>query len=266
MIEIKTDKSIGDVVFIIEGDKTEVNLLYYIFTNIFNYKFVSKVRNGKKKTNIKKFIGKDKSCIVVVNTSSTHIKDILNIDADGKVVIEDFSDQLIYDLAVEYEININKSAVFYLFDRDPLLNTDVEKIKQTMQILRNPYQNENDLEGGLFLISYPSFESFLTSNLEEKCYNNVFYLGNNLKQYNVEQKYMFNKVTTATLIKATENFLGYLKCESIEFDNDSDLDDFSNVNINILDNQEQYCKVNKKYRLVSLVVVAFLNLGIIEIK
>ncbi len=266
MIEINKEKTIGDVVFIVEGDKTEVNLLHCMFTNIFHYKFISKVRNGKKKDNIKKYKGIDNSYIVVVNTNSTHIKDILTIGEDGNVELESFSDELIYDLAVQYDMEINKSAVFYLFDRDPVLNRDVDKIKQTMKILKNPYENDNNLEGGLFLISYPAFESFITSNFEDKCYNNSFYLGNELKTYNVDQKYMHNKLSENTLIKATENFLAYLVSESIAFDNDEDLDDFSNVNVNILDSQENYCNTNKKYRLVSLLVVAFLNLGLIEIK
>ncbi len=266
MIEINKDKNIGDVVFIVEGDKTEINLLDRIFRYIFDYRFISKASNGKIKNNLNKYNGNNNSCIVVVNTKGTNIGGILDVREDTEMSIEDYSDTLIYELSQEYNINISKNAVFYLFDRDPKLNKDVAKIKYTMNTLKNPYENDDNLEGGLFLISYPSCESFTVSNFEDKCYENDYFLGKDLKDYTVKQQYMFNKFSEETLKKATENLFEYLDLESIMFDNDKDLDDFSEVNIEILKAQEKYCKDNKKYRLVSLLIIAFLNLGLIEIK
>ncbi len=266
MIEINKDKHIGDVIFIVEGEKTEINLLKHIFTKIFNYKFISKVRNGKVTENISYFQGVDKSCIVVVNTKTSAINSVLKTDENGNIELDDFSEQLIYELTLNYNIQINKSAVFYLFDRDPKLNTNISEITNIMELLKNPYENENNLEGGLFLISYPAFESFITSNFENECCNTNFYLGKDLKNYNTSNKYMHNKITEDTLKKATENFLSYLNIENISFDNDLDLDDFSKVNVEILNKQEKYCITNKGYRLVSLFIIVFLNLGLIKIE
>ena len=44
---ITKDKKIGKVLFIVEGIRTEINLLRYIFTNIFDYRYEKCDRLGR---------------------------------------------------------------------------------------------------------------------------------------------------------------------------------------------------------------------------
>jgi len=73
------NKRIGKVLFIVEGIKTEIKILYKIFTNIFDYQYekldrLDRYRPYNKKDN-------PLSSIFVINTEESNIKDIK--DANG---------------------------------------------------------------------------------------------------------------------------------------------------------------------------------------
>ena len=53
-IELNKNKRIGKVLFIVEGEKTEFNILHKIFTKIFDYQYESHKRSGKYKIYNKK--------------------------------------------------------------------------------------------------------------------------------------------------------------------------------------------------------------------
>ena len=46
-VRINKEKSIGKVLYIVEGNKTEALILYYIFCKIYDYQFESILRGNK---------------------------------------------------------------------------------------------------------------------------------------------------------------------------------------------------------------------------
>ncbi len=268
MIEIKKDKRIGDVIFILEGDRTEFDILKHIFTRIFNYNFVAKKRVSSPFTNIEKYQGIDGSCIVMVNSVNSTLKSIIDMKQYldiGEVVFDEYVDETIYELQKTFNVSIDKATTFYIFDRDPKTNTEAD-IKIMLDILKNPYENDNNLEGGMLLLSYPSFESFIISNFEKESYKSSYYLGQELKPYRNTQGYMTNKINENTLKNAVEEFLGYLEQENIEMIFNENEDNLHQINLRVNENQELFFEKNSKYQVFSLFVECLLYLGVVSIK
>lgn len=118
MIEINDKKSIGRVLFIVEGSKTEFAILRKIFCDILKYEYIEKRRNRpdtfKSKNN-------STSKVAVINTEESNI----NYITDS----EEYLDVLFEMLRKKYDFPVDNAAIYYLFDRDPKSNTDVERIK-----------------------------------------------------------------------------------------------------------------------------------------
>lgn len=120
-------KRIGKVLFIVEGIKTEVNILHKIFTNIFDYQYekldrLDRYRPYNKKEN-------PLSQVFVINAEKSNIKDIN--DGNG------YLDNLFVKLINEYNFPVDKAAIFYIFDRDNYSNIDNEVIKDLIKRLNN---------------------------------------------------------------------------------------------------------------------------------
>lgn len=109
-VRINKEKSIGKVLYIVEGNKTEALILYYIFCKIYDYQFESILR-GKSyhKYNSKENI---MSQVFVINTEESNIK---TIDKDND---NDFLNNLYITLFEQYDFNVDNAAIYYLFDRD----------------------------------------------------------------------------------------------------------------------------------------------------
>ena len=107
-VRINKEKSIGKVLYIVEGNKTEALILYYIFCKIYDYQFESILRGkGYHKYNSKENI---MSQVFVINTEESNIK---TIDKDN-----DFLNNLYITLFEQYDFNVDNAAIYYLFDRD----------------------------------------------------------------------------------------------------------------------------------------------------
>lgn len=268
MIKINKDKRIGDVIFILEGESTEFDILKHIFTRIFNYNYVAKKRINNPFTNIEKYQGLDGSRIVMVNSVNSTLKSIIHMEKyinTGEIIFDEYVDETIYEIQREFNISIDKATTFYIFDRDPKTNTETE-IKTMLDILKNPYENDNNIEGGMLLLSYPSFESFIISNFEQGNYRNAYYLGQELKPYKNIQGYMTNKINEATLKNAVEEFFGYIEREKINLVFNENEDNLCEVNLSINEKQELFCEVNNKYQVFSLFVECLLYLGLVIIE
>jgi len=86
-------------------------------------------------------------------------------------------------------------------------------------------------------------------------------LGLEAKRFIASNNHMqINNMNEETIMNAVSELNKYLEIEDIELD----IDDFSRANIDIFNKQEQYYSSNSKYRLLSLLSVAFLQLGIIS--
>lgn len=121
MIELNTEKSIGRVLFIVEGSRTEFVILRKIFCDILKYEYVEKRRNQPDT-----FVSRNNSHskVAVINTKESNITDITDS--------EQYLDNLFEMLNDKYDFPVDQSAIYYLFDRDPKSNTDKDKILDYM--------------------------------------------------------------------------------------------------------------------------------------
>lgn len=247
-------KRIGKVLFIVEGIKTEVNILHKIFTNVFDYQYekldrLDRYRPYNKKEN-------PLSSIFVINTEESNIKDIN--DGNG------YLDNLFVRLINEYSFPVDKAAIFYIFDRDNYSNTDNEVIKDLIKRLNNSRESNDSYDRqGLLLLSYPSIESFTASNYITNSFSIELEKGSELKAYLHERNISYQKINKDTVKLAVEEMNKALKSMRID---SYDLDDFRNNNISIYNYQESHHIKTKKYKLLSLLTIALLDLGLIIIE
>ncbi len=248
------NKKIGKVLFIVEGIKTEINILHKIFTNIFDYQYEKLDRLERYKPYNKK--ENPTSSIFVINTEESNIKDVK--DANG------YLDNIFIKLINEYNFPVDKATIFYIFDRDNKSNTDKSVIEELLSKLSNSKESNEDYDRqGLLLLSYPSVESFTASNYIKDCYNVQIETGNALKQYLHDQNFRYQKLNKDTFKFAVEEMIKALSFIGI---NEYDLDNFKNVNLKIFSYQEENYNKNKKYRLLSLICFALIDLGLVTVE
>lgn len=248
-MKLNKDKHIGRVLFIVEGSRTEFSILRRIFCNILEYSYIEKRRNKPAYFTSTK----DRfSQVAVVNTKESNIRDI----CENEKYLDDVFDVL----REQYRFPVDQSAIYYLFDRDPKSNTDSMLIENYILSLSNPYDN-NDYKAGQLLLSYPSIESYIISNFRDTTGALRFSLGKEAKAYiGKNTDIQINKISESTLIKAADEFLEYLANEQIIFD----IDEFSEAGHTVFTKQETEYLSGRGYRLFSMLTLAFLQMGIIE--
>jgi hypothetical protein len=248
-MKINKNRSIGRVLYIVEGSKTEFVLLRKIFCNVFGFEYIEKRRNTEDvfyKSN------NPLSTVAVINTSQSNIKDI----SDDK-----YLERLFELLINEYHFPVDKASIYYLFDRDPCSNTDAEAIRQYIDTLKDPMDNNDGMKAGLLLLSYPCIESYLISSFYKESYSIEYGIGSNVKTYiGQHSEIQMNKISEETLRAATEEFLAYLD----HIDQEWDIDDFSKTSRAIFDLQEAKYASDGVYNLFSMLTLSFIQLGIIE--
>lgn len=250
-MKLNKDKHIGRVLFIVEGSRTEFSILRQIFCNLLGYSYVEKRRNRPTyfaSTN-DRF-----SKVGVINTQESNIRDISEN--------ESYLDEVFDTLREQYQFPVDQSAIYYLFDRDPKSNTDSPLIEKYILSLTNPYDND-DYKAGQLLLSYPSIESYVISNFRDTASVPQFLLGKDVKTYiGGNPDIQINKISEGTLIKAADEFLRYLSSEQIAFD----IDEFSEASHTVFTKQETEYLSGQGFRLFSMLTLAFLQLGIIELE
>lgn len=250
-MKLNKDKRIGRILFVVEGSQTEFSILKRIFSNILGYTYIEKRRNK-----LTYFTSeKDRySQVAIINTKDSNIKDISEN--------EDYLDEIFETLRERYRFPVDQSAIYYLFDRDPKSNTNTELIEEYILSLANPYDNE-DYKAGQLLLSYPSVESYIVSNFKDDTSDIRFLLGRDVKTFiGKNTDIQINKISEETIIKAADEFLNYLSNEEIVFD----IDDFSNSSHEIFTKQEVEYLSGKGFRLFSMLTLAFLQMGIIDME
>lgn len=252
-MKFNKDKSIGRVLFIVEGGKTEFSLLRRIFCNVLGYEYIEKRRD---KANFYRSRNINTSKIVVINTEESNISFICDENC--------YLDSVFETLIAEYNFPVDKAAIYYIFDRDPKSNLDVPLITKLISQLKNAYENEDGLRGGLILLSFPCIESYVISNFIDNTYLIEFSIGEEVRAFvagkNTEVQH--NKITEASVKKAASEMLKYLEAEQIIFD----IDNIGYTNSEVFEKQETRYSQSSAYKLVSLLSVALIDLGIIEIE
>lgn len=250
-IRLNREKSIGKVLYIVEGGKTEPYLLHRIFCNILDYQLETILRDkGYRKYNSKENVT---SQVFVINAEESNIK---NIDKDNR-----FLDKLFTELIENYHFDVDNAAIYYIFDRDNKSNTDIDFLKNMLSVLVNSRDNGFERQG-MLLLSYPSIESFTLSNFADQSFSHQFETGNRLKQYLQECKINHSHITEDTLKHAVRELFKALTVINIE---KLDVDAFGESNMQIFKYEENEYHCEKLYKALSLLCISLVDLGIIDI-
>ena len=234
------DKNIGSVLYIVEGERREINLLGYIFNE--RIKYISKENKNSK--------------IFIINSEQSNIQSIANTD---------FRDEQVKKLKqYDDEFNYENIPIYYIFDCDRKNDKKaIENIIKTYINAREPNEERKyDSIGGMVLLSYPAIESFVISNFEKDMYKfheRFDFNEKNLKQYIGDNMYYDNKMSIDTLSNAYLELINSLQKINV---NEINLDNTKEFNMDIF-NYEQ--SVSNQYML-SLLLISFVDLGIIEIE
>lgn len=250
-VRLNKNKSIGRVLFIVEGGWTEPYILRKIFTTIFDYQFETILREKS----YSKYNSKENatSQVFVINAEESNIK---QIERNNQ-----FLNKLFAELIENYDFDVDNAAIYYLFDRDNKSNTDADFIKDMIAVLVNARDNVGYERQGMLLLSYPSVESFTVSNFEKHCFENSFDTGHSVKVYAHNKNFNHQKISESTLLDAVNELLSALK--TIE-QKDFDIDAFGDTSRNVFEHEEKEYQETGMYRLLSLLAVALLDLGLIE--
>ena len=247
-IKINKEKSIGSVIYIVEGEKTEPAILKHIFSKIFGYSVVSAIKNNYFS------LESDKNKYSRVYIVVAEYPQINKLEES-----KDFFDNIYLNLTSNYNLDLENSAIFYIFDRDRKCNRPTN-IKNNLKKYHNSRDNGNEMNG-LFLLSYPSIEAFLCNlNQDEKCLSN----GIEAKEYT--SKFKIENISLNSLNISSEEFLKiYEKICLKEFQIDL-LDNFQEDNIKIFNYEEKMFNKKNTYKTLSLLILSLIDLGIIELE
>lgn len=250
------DKNVGSVLYIVEGERREINLLGYIFKEILKYDEVIGIdRTGNERI---KYISKENknSKVFIINSEQSNIQSIANIEFRDKQVkiLKQYDDEFDYE----------DVPIYYIFDCDRINDKKVigDIIKTYINAREPSEENKYDSIGGMVLLSYPAIESFVISNFEKDMYKfheRFDFNEKTLKQYIGDNMYDNHNMSIDTLSNAFLELINSL--EKIDV-NKINLDNTKEFNTDIF-NYEQ--SVNNRYML-SLLLISFVDLGIIEIE
>lgn len=257
-IKFNKNKNIGSVLYIVEGERREINLLGHIFKCILNYdKIIAVDRNGNERI---KYISEQNknSKVFIINSSKSNVNSITD---------REFIDKQVEILRkYDEEFNYEDVPIYYIFDCDR--KKDKENIRRLIELFNNAREpnskskeNKYNSIGGMILLSYPCIESFIISNFEKNIYKfkeKFDFEKQTLKEYINSNHYDDHKMSIETLSNAFYELIDSLHRIDIENIN---LDDTTKFNTEIF-NYEQ--KNNNQY-LLSLLLISFIDLGIIEI-
>ena len=248
-MRINKNNPIGRVLYIVEGSSTEFNLLRRIFCNVLGFEYIEKRRN---RPSVFYKANNPRSSIAVINTSDSNITDISD---------EEYLENLFQILINDYHFPVDKASIYYLFDRDPRSNP-AEAVKQYIDVLKDPMDNDDGMKAGLLLLSYPCIESYMVSSFQTNAYEVEFGIGDHVKSYiGQNNAIQMNRISEQTLLFATEEFLAYLQHLELEWD----IDVFSEASRTIFERQEAKYNSEGVFNLFSMLTLSFIQLGIIEI-
>lgn len=262
--EIHKNKRIGQVLFIVEGLKTEPNMLYKVFSEIFGYQMDRLFRDGV----YRRYHRTDDpySRITVINAEQSNIR---FIDKDNE-----FLNHMFEVLIEDYQLDIDNAAIYYLFDRDPQSNTDELFIRTMLHELSSARDvNINMTRQGLLLLSYPCIEGFVgmnfLTNSIQYCWTNSLCKGSALKQRLNDEGLLNRRFDENAILHCTDELLKSLNIIGVDTSAVSlleSLDHFSDTNVTVFDWQESVYKEKGQYGLLSLLSIALLDLGMISMQ
>lgn len=248
-LKINKNKTIGKVIIVVEGQSEEFKLLKHIFVNVLNYNYIS-IRRGKKE--IERFISRenDNCTIIIVNTSSSSIKTIME-DTNYK-------DKLYELVKKEYNESLKNIPVYIIWDRDNLSNTKKDILKN-INTFSSALDNEYDMNG-LLLLSYPCVEAYELSNFDNQLWKKTFENSLSAKTKMKSIIPSIHDINEKTLLRAVANMNKTLNMYRVT---QYDPSYFKDINLKVFSFEEKKYHLEKLYDALSLISIMFLDLGII---
>ena len=255
-IKLNKEKNIGKVLFVVEGPKTEKYLLWKIFAQVFDYQVEAITRDNPYQIYNKK--DNPYSKVFVINAEESNIK---YIKKDNQ-----FLNNLFKTLIEDYNFDIDNSAIYYLFDRDPESNTNADFIRELLGVMTNPRENDHFYRQGILLLSFPSIESFTLSCFCENSFFVKHHLGSELKGYLDQKKINHSRIDDDAIALSVKNLFEAI--QQITHKPSFDVDHFKETNIQVFDYEEKAFTLNSEslYNCLSLLAVSLIDLGLIEIQ
>lgn len=253
---LNKNKSIGKVIYIVEGERKEITLLSHIFTKILNY---SVIQAKRQKGIYEKYVSLENpdSQVYLINSETSNIGSLKS--KSGK----EYLDTVFKNLYEKYQLDITNAATYYIFDRDCESNLATD-CRDLVKILKNSRDNGYE-SNGLLLLSYPAIEAYIFSCFDDSTEKYID-TASTLKQKTSVGKYQYNKLKDKEMIQACTNMLAtQLHILGVDI-KPSDLDDFSKINEQILEVEDKKVSIDSCYRILSYLSVSFIDLGIITEK
>ena len=253
-VVINKNKNIGKVIYIVEGDRKEINLLTHIFVNVFDYSVVNVKRKQEPIVKYESKTNKNSQVYVVASKESA-IKSI--------TTGQEYLDAVFAKLTTLYQVDATSAAMYYIFDRDPQSN-QAEIVKDLVGQLSNARDNDIDANG-LLLISYPSIEAYVISCFDKNCHK-LQVTAQEAKTLIGTCDYQQNKFSEKDIALATQQMSSIIS-QTIGRDlMPTDFDAFKQINIDLFNEEESLQQQTGFYKLLSLLSISFLDLGLIEIE
>lgn len=253
---LNKNKSIGKVIYIVEGGRKEFTLLSHIFIKVLNYSVI----HAKRQEGIyEKYVSTENpdSQVYLINSETSNIGSLKSVS--GKAYL----DSVFNDLYAKYQLDTTNTATYYIFDRDCESNLAAD-CRDLVGILKNSRDNGYE-SNGLLLLSYPSIESYVFSCVEDSTEEYID-TASVLKQITSAGKYQYNKLKDKEMLQACTNMLAtQLHMSGVDI-KPSDLDDFSKINGQILKIEDEKVSMDSLYRILSFLSLSFIDLGIITEK
>lgn len=252
-ITLNKEKSIGKVLFIVEGNRKEHTLLTHIFGKILDYDVVNVKRNGKpvlgykSKSNSNSMVFvfcSEESAMNSINTGQEYLNSVFKV------------------LWEKYKLDSNNTATYYIFDRDPMSNK-AKVVEELTEILRSSRDNGYE-RNGLLIVSYPSVESFVIACFDNTCHEHHLTAAE-AKKYIDGNKFQQNKIDEERIEIATDYMLQFILEKVDNGFSINELDDFSKTGKSIFEIEEKEYKNTEGYHLLSLLSIAFLDMGLLTI-
>lgn len=169
-MELVKNKRIGKILFIVEGGKHEFTLIKRIFCDILGYK-----RIEKRRTKAIYYVSStdSHSVVAIINTKTSNIESIND---------KEYFEKIFCELIEKYSFDVTNAAIYYIFDRDSESNKNIELISELINSLKNSRENDDNMMGGMLILSYPSIEAFEVSNFIDDTYKISAKLGADVKE------------------------------------------------------------------------------------
>jgi hypothetical protein len=253
-VKFNPSARIGQVIFVVEGDQTEHELIEHVFADLLKYECVhhyrnkgAKYKNPRNQYGFVSVISAEKSCISSVKSGQGYLNAIYKEMIDS------------------YKLRPDSASIYYLFDRDRSSNTKPKVIRDLITEFSSSSGEADATESqGLLLISYPSLESAVLSAIPRIDIPAGFVSAQDLKTFIQNKHIKLGMITQNGLKFAAKAFYDSFKqILKSPFQTDS-LDSFSLINEQIFDAEENIYHVSSRYIFLSLFILSLVDLKILS--